>query len=97
MVIISQKPLRAFWEQHPDAKEALSAWCAFVQESDWARHADVIQAYNTAEYTRDGRYVFNVRGNRYRLVARLHFATRTVFIRFVGTHQQYDNIDADTV
>lgn len=94
MVIISQKPLREFWEKHPDAKEALSAWYAFVQESDWARHTDVIRDYNTAEYTRDGRYV---RGNRYRLVARLHFATRTVFIRFVGTHQQYDKIDADTV
>ena len=50
-----------------------------------------------AEYTRDGRYVFNIRGNRYRLVVRMHFATRTVFIRFIGTHQQYDKIDADTV
>ncbi|MBT9395652.1 type II toxin-antitoxin system HigB family toxin [Hymenobacter sp. NST-14] len=97
MVVISQKPLREFWEQHPDAKEALSAWYAFVQESDWARHADVVRDYNTADYTHDGRYVFNIRGSRYRLVARVHFATRTVFIRFVGTHQQYDRINADTI
>ena len=68
-----------------------------MQKSDWARHADVVRDYNTAEYTRDGRYVFNIRGNRCRLVARLHFATRTVFIRSVKTHQEYDRIDADTV
>ena len=97
MVVISQKPLREFWEKHLDDQEALGAWYAFVQESDWAQHADVVRDYNTAEYTRDGHYVFNIRGNRYRLVARMHFATRAVFIRFVGTHQQYDNIDADTV
>ena len=97
MVIISQKPLREFWERHPDAKEALSAWYTFVGECDWGWHADVVQDFNSADYVQDGRYVFNIRGNHYRLVARLHFASRTVFIRFVGTHAQYDKIDAGTI
>ncbi|MBU6123399.1 type II toxin-antitoxin system HigB family toxin [Hymenobacter siberiensis] len=97
MVIISQKPLRAFWEQHPDAKEALSAWYAFVQESDWAGTRTWCGTTTRPSTPRDGRYVFNIRGNRHLLVVRLYFATRTVFIRFVGTHQQYDHIDADTV
>lgn len=97
MVIISQKPLRAFWEMHSDAKEALNAWYTFVNECNWGQHADVVRDFNNADYVHDGRYVFNIRGNRYRIVARLHFATRTVFIRFVGTHAQYDRIDAGTI
>ena len=97
MVVLSQKALREFWERHPDAEEALSAWYTFVGECDWRQHADVVRDFNTADYIRDGRYVFNIRGNRYRVVARLHFASRTVFIRFVGTHTQYDKIDAGSV
>ena len=97
MVVLSQKALREFWERNPNAEEALSAWYAFVGECDWGRHTDVIRDFNTADYIRDGRYVFNIRGNRYRVVARIHFASRTVFIRFVGTHAQYDKIDAGSI
>lgn len=97
MVIISQRPLRAFWEQYPDAQEALSAWYTFVNECDWGRHADVVRDFGSADYVADGRYVFNIRGNTYRLVARIHFASRTVFVRFVGTHAQYDKINAGTI
>lgn len=85
MVVISQKPLREFWEKHPDAKEALSAWYAIVRECDWGRHADVVRDFNSADYVRDGRYVFNIRGNNYRVVARIHFASRTVFRRWSST------------
>lgn len=94
MVVISQKTLREFWEKHPDVQEALSSWYTFVRECDWGRHADVVRDFNSAEYVGDGRYVFNIRGNNYRLIVRIHFASRTVFVRFVGTHAQYDKIDA---
>ena len=97
MVVISQKPLREFWELHPTAREALSAWYTFVSECEWGRHADVVRDFGSADYVADGRYVFNIRGNTYRVVARIHFASRTVFIRFVGTHAQYDKINAGTI
>jgi mRNA interferase HigB len=97
MVIISQKPLREFWEIHADAREALSAWYTFVSECDWGRHAEVVRDFNSADYVADGRYVFNIRGNNYRVVARIHFASRTVFIRFIGTHAQYNKINAATI
>ncbi|GAB3635942.1 hypothetical protein GCM10027422_15320 [Hymenobacter arcticus] len=80
-----------------DAREALSAWYTFVNECNWGRHAEVIRNFNTADYVADGRYVFNIRGNNYRVVARIHFASRTVFIRFVGTHAQYGKINAATI
>lgn len=57
----------------------------------------MIRDFNSADYVADGRYVFNIRGNHYRVVARIHFASRTVFIRFVGTHVQYDKINAATI
>jgi mRNA interferase HigB len=57
----------------------------------------VVRDFGSADYVADGRYVFNIRGNTYRLVARIHFASRTLFIRFVGTHSQYDKIDAGTI
>ena len=97
MVVISQKALREFWEAHSDAREALSTWYTFVLECDWGRHADVVHDFNSADYVADGRYVFNIRGNKYRLVTRIHFTSRTVFIRFVGTHSQYDKINAATI
>ena len=97
MVIISQRPLREFWEKHPSAREALNAWYTFVNECDWGRHADVVRDFGSADYVADGRYVFNIRGNRYRLIARIHFNIRTVYIRFIGTHSAYDKVNASTV
>ncbi|MCB0609921.1 MAG: type II toxin-antitoxin system HigB family toxin [Lewinellaceae bacterium] len=97
MVIISKTILREFGLLHTDAIDALNAWYEVVKEADWNKIADIRQAYNSVDYVGNDRFVFNIRGNRYRLVAMIFFDIRTVFVRFVGTHSEYDNIDASTI
>lgn len=97
MVIISKTILRDFGLAHPDAIEALNSWYNLVKLGDWESLADLRQFSNSVDYVGNDRYVFNIRGNRYRLVAMIFFDIRTVFVRFIGTHSQYDNIDATTI
>lgn len=97
MVILSWPVLRGFGIQHPDAAKALKEWYEEVSLADWRNLADVRHFSNLVDYVGNFRYVFNIRGNRYRLIAAIVFATRTVFIKFVGTHQEYDKVDAATV
>jgi mRNA interferase HigB len=97
MVIISRAVLRAFVLAHPDAQTALEEWYHHVRDADWANGAAVRQSFNTADYVGNQRFVFNIKGNRYRLIASVSFTTRTVYIKFVGTHRQYDAIDATTI
>ncbi len=97
MVVLSWPVLREFSRRHPDAATSLKDWYQSVCLADWGNLADVRQFSNSVDYAGNFRYVFNIRGNRYRLVAAIVFATRTVFIKFIGTHQEYDKIDAATV
>lgn len=97
MVVLSWPILREFGKQHPDAANSLKDWYQEVSLADWRNLADVRQFSNSVDYVGNFRYVFNIRGNRYRLIAAIVFATRTVFIKFIGTHQEYDKIDATTV
>lgn len=97
MVILTERTLRDFGEHHADAAEALRIWYAQVSLADWGSWSDVKSSYPTADYVGNDRYVFNIRGNRYRLIARIHFNIRTVYIRFVGTHAAYDKVNASTV
>jgi len=80
-----------------DASEPLMAWFRQVKQADWARPADVKKDVRNASILRDGRVVFNVAGNKYRVVVWINYPYRVVYIRFVGTHRQYDVIDAQTV
>lgn len=97
MVIISKAILREFGLLHPDAAEAINAWYQIVKAADWERLSDVRQAANSVDYVGNDRFVFNIKGNRYRLVVMIFFDIRTVFVRFVGTHSEYDKIEASTI
>ncbi len=95
--IISRKRLREFWERHPDARQALQAWYDDAKHAAWRKPADIKNVYRSASFVAGNRVVFNIKGNRYRLVAAIQYGHGIVFIRFVGTYREYDTIDAATV
>ena len=94
MRIISRRVLREFWEKHPDARQALQAWYADVKRADWKTPAEIKAIYRNASFIANNRVVFNVKGNQYRLIVVIQYQHGIVYIRFVGTHQEYDRIDA---
>ncbi|WP_096669452.1 type II toxin-antitoxin system HigB family toxin [Polaromonas sp. AET17H-212] len=97
MRIIALGTLRDFWIKHPDAMEPLSAWYAITSRVRWASPADVKAAYRNASFLAENRVVFNIKGNDYRLVVAMHYNRQIAYIRFIGTHRQYDQIDASKV
>ncbi len=97
MHIISRRPLRDFSQRHPQAKALLDAWFTEVRHANWKSFADIRLHYQSADVVAGDRVIFNVGGNRYRLVVKVAYKTGVVFIRFVGTHTEYDKIDADTI
>jgi len=97
MVIISKTMLNEFAQKHPDASTALNEWYDIVSQADWRSFADVKQTFNHADYVGDKRIVFNLKGNQYRLVALTFLSVRTVYIKFIGTHSEYDRIDVKTI
>jgi mRNA interferase HigB len=100
MRIIAKRTLRQFWETHPrgaEAKAPLQVWHSTVAGMDWAAPRDVKASYGDASILKNGRVVFNIGGNKFRLVVRINYPARIVFIRFVGTHGEYDDIDAETI
>jgi len=97
MHIISRKPLREFSEKHPPAKTPLDTWFADVSRAEWASFADIRAAYGSADVVAGNRVIFNIGGNKYRLVVKVAYKCGKVFVRFVGTHAEYDKIDAKTI
>jgi mRNA interferase HigB len=97
MVIIKKSALNSFGTKHPDAIPALNEWYARVKAADWQNYADLKTMFLSADYIANERYVFNIKGNHYRIVARIRFSSRTVFIKFIGTHKSYDSIDPATI
>jgi mRNA interferase HigB len=97
MRIISRRTLREFWEEHPNARQALQTWYADVRQASWQSPADVKKIYRNASLVGDNRVVFNIKGNHYRLVGAVQYEFGIVYIRFVGTHQAYDRINAATI
>jgi mRNA interferase HigB len=98
--VISKQTLRRFWEGtsgRDDARCALEAWHREARRAAWRSPQDIKRPYASASVLKGSRAVFNICGNRYRLVVRINFSMQIVFIRFVGTHVQYDAIDAETV
>ena len=97
--IIARKTLREFWEEraHRDSEQPLRAWFAEVRKASWRTPADIKAAHRNASFVGADRVVFNVGGNKYRLVVAVKYSAQLVFIRFVGTHADYDDIDAGEV
>ena len=99
MRIIAKKTLVDFWEHpnHRDAEQPLKAWYAEAKHADWKTPAEIKAHYRNASIVGDNRVVFNIAGNKYRLVVKFHYNTGIGYIRFVGTHGEYDQIDVETV
>ena len=97
MLIISYAALRNFYQKHPGAEDALNNWYRAVEMADWGNFHEMKNVFNSVDAIGDNRYVFNIRGNTYRLIAVVIFRSRTVYIRFVGTHAEYDKTDANTI
>lgn len=100
MRIIALRTLKAFVNRSPayaDARDPLMAWYRQVSGADWASPADVKRDIRSASILKDGRAVFNIAGNKYRVVAWINYPYRVLYIRFIGTHRQYDDIDAQTI
>src|SRR3989475_8551774 len=97
MRISAKKARREFWELKPDLEELLLAWYREEQKEDWDIPAKVKEKYRSASVIGDSRVVFNIKGNHYRLVVKINYPYRLVYIRFVGTHAEYDRINAEEV
>ena len=98
--IIALSTLKEFWEKYPqyiDAKEPVLAWYRYALAADWKTPSDVKQDFRSASILKDGRVVFNIAGNKYRLIVWINFTYKVVYVRFIGTHKQYDNVDAQTI
>ena len=97
MRVLSRKILREFWEKHPDVRQALQAWYTDVKHANWERPSDIKSIYQTASFISSNRVVFNIKGNKYRVIMVIEYHFGAVYIRFVGTHQEYDRINAETI
>ena len=97
MVIITKSKLIEFYNIEPKAKEALLKWYYETAMNSWQNFGEVKRTFNSVDNVGNDRFVFNIGGNKYRLVAMIHFTTRTIYIRFVGTHKEYDKIDCKTI
>lgn len=99
MRIISRKTLRLFWEksQYADAEQALKAWFREASNADWATPAEIKAAVGTASIIGNNSVVFTICGNRYRLIVKVNYAYQVTYIRFIGTHAQYDRINVEEV
>lgn len=95
--IFARSTLKDFWIKHPDSEQYLKTWYDTVLSSNWNNPNDVKQSYINSSVLKDGRIVFNIKGNKYRLVAKFNFQKKWIFIRFIGTHNEYDKIDANTI
>lgn len=95
--VISRKTLVQFWTAHPDAEQPLKAWFKETEQARWGSPNDLKRQYPSASVLNNNRVVFNIKGNKYRLITMINFDYGQVFIRFVGTHAEYDKIDATTI
>lgn len=95
--VIAKKILREFWQKHPDSEQQLKTWFQEASKAEWKTPRDIKRDYPTASFLADNRVVFNIKGNHYRLIVRLNYDYQMAWIRFVGTHAEYDKIDATKI
>lgn len=92
MKIISFKQLREFYEKEPKSEIAIKEWYKKAEKANWNNFSDIKKTFNSTDSVGDMRYVFNIKGNEYRIVAKVFFTIKSIYIRFVGTHKEYDRI-----
>lgn len=92
MRIVSKKAINQYVVEHPQAMKALEDWYEKTKEADWHNFADIRRTFSTVSQVGNNHYVFNIKGNDYRLVVMILFTPHTVYIRFIGTHAEYDRI-----
>lgn len=97
MRLISRRKLIEFWKKYVDSEEQLKSWAWEVEHAEWRTPSDVKARYGTADILPGDRVVFNIKGKHYRLVVKIQYNIQIVYIRFVGTHKQYDKIDAEKI
>lgn len=95
--IFAKSTLRTFWEKYPESEQYLKTWYDTAMNSEWSTPADVKKSYASASILKDSRVVFNIKGNAFRLVAKFNFEKQLIFIRFIGTHAEYNKIDANRI
>lgn len=97
MRVIAKRTLRDFWEKHSDCEQQLKSWYNEAEQAEWKSPNDIKKDYPSASILEDNRMVFNIKGNNYRLIVRINYKYGIVWIRFVGTHAEYDKVDATKI
>jgi mRNA interferase HigB len=99
MRVIAVSPLKEFWEHpnHRDAEQPLKAWLEEAKQANWQQPSDIKDQYRSASILKNRRVVFNIKGNDYRLVVALAYRAQLAYVKFIGTHEEYDTIDAETI
>lgn len=95
--IFSKSTLKEYWLKNPDSEQYLKTWFDTAMNANWKTPNEVKQTYANASILKDSRIVFNIKGNTYRLIAKFNFEKQWIFIRFIGTHNEYDKIDANSI
>ncbi len=97
MRVIAKRTLREFWHVHPDSQSALEEWYVTASKADWSNPNQVTDAIANSRYLRGDRFSFKIKGNHYRLLVEINFAFKIVYIRFIGTHADYDKINLSSI
>jgi mRNA interferase HigB len=97
MQIIARRTLKQFWARHPQAEAPLRSWFSVAAGASWQGTADIKARFGTADFVSDNRVIFDIGGNRYRLVVHVSYTYQRVLVKFIGTHAEYDKIDPRTV
>ena len=97
MRVISRKTLKEFWIKHPQAEAPLKAWFAEAEKATWKTPQDIKNHYRSADFLKNNRVIFNISGNTYRLITQINYSFEVVYVRFIGTHKEYDKINPETV
>ena len=92
--IIAKKTLKLFWEQYPDSEQYLKTWYDTAKHANWKNPSDIKKYYSSVSILKNNRVVFNIKGNTYRLIVKINYQKQWIFIRFIGSHAEYDKIDA---
>jgi mRNA interferase HigB len=97
MRIIAVSYLRDFWNKHSDAEQPLKSWVDEVRKASWQQPTDIKDQYRNASILKNRRVVFNIKGNDYRLIVSMAYRYQATYVKFIGTHAEYDLIDAETI